>query len=353
MKFIPPLSAILTLIGTTVSLQAIPMFEEGGGRARQKSTLVAEQEAQGRRMSESSSAGEASMNQGHFSRQDGSQELQSSSMESTSISSGRAGAATAPPVLTSTEEHLQASAPAATTGGSLGGHSVTAVDPKPISRQWQPYRPFCNDFTASALRYSTIQVLPRQASATSTQRSQPAEGAATGEEATGSTFLPSTEEQVLTTQTSAASTAISQPAAEEAQELQPREQVIALFTQAADRYQQAADDVYPTDQRGGYLLFTTGCCFFRAAEEAQQPQPRRQVIDLLTQSADLFQQAADVFATGDMHKGIVLFRAGRSFIRAAEDAQERQPQQEIINRHVRTAQKNIEKANSSGSCAIS
>ena len=139
MQFIPPLSAILLLIGTTVSLQAIPMFEEGEDPARQKSTPGAAQEAQGRRISESSSAGEASMDQGHFSRQDGSQELQSSSMEGTSISSATA---TDSIVLTSTEEHLQASAPAATTGGSLGGHSVTAVDPKPISRQWQPYRLF-------------------------------------------------------------------------------------------------------------------------------------------------------------------------------------------------------------------
>ena len=161
MQFIPPLSAILLLIGTTFSLQAIPMFGEG----------------ELHRASESSSAGGASMNQGHFYRQDGSQELQSSSMERTSISSATA---TDSIVLTSTEEHLQASAPAATTGGSLEGRSVAAVDPKPIFRQRQPYRPFCNDFTASALRYSTIkQVLTPQSSAASTAISQPAAGAAT------------------------------------------------------------------------------------------------------------------------------------------------------------------------------
>ena len=149
MQFIPPLSAILLLIGTTVSLQAIPMFEEGEDPARQKSTPGAAQEAQGRRISESSSAGEASMDQGHFYRQDGSQELQSSSMERTSISSGTARAGTDSTVASTEKQHLQASPPAATAGGSLEGHSVTAVDPKPISRQWQPYRPFCNDFTAS------------------------------------------------------------------------------------------------------------------------------------------------------------------------------------------------------------
>ncbi|MCX6958135.1 MAG: hypothetical protein NT164_06330 [Verrucomicrobiae bacterium] len=137
MQFIPPLSAILLLIGTTFSLQAIPMFGEGEGRAGQKSALVAEkEEAAGRRISESSSAGGASMNEGHyFSRQNGPKKIQSSSMERTSISSGTAGAATDSTVLPSTEEQdPHASEPAATTGDSFQGHSVAAVEPKPLYR---------------------------------------------------------------------------------------------------------------------------------------------------------------------------------------------------------------------------
>ena len=605
------------------------------------------------------------MNQGHFYRQDGSQELQSSSMERTSISSGTARAGTDSTVASTEKQHLQASPPAATAGGSLEGHSVTAVDPKPISRQWQPYRPFCNDFTASALRCSTIQGLPRQASATSTQTSQPAaeeatvpivasteehlqasapaaaggslEGHSVAAVAPGTSYRdgpqgwqvqdattgtwkatdrfadnskganfstppdrhiaavsaiganynrsetidkrkatfkaelcqeqikdssPESERRIfgfqhliavlekassyqnamvchlqesrsarsislqksyfskinespnkiekiahqlevnikdlLTHQAlldimeahiaphitlgeppphrllgakqclidgishqkafieakaayakllpppyevidEATQTAIDQlastcrqesllarkiplthnrelnvafyshyeaearhQAAEEAQQPQPREQVIALFTQAADRYRQAADACATGDRDGGLRLAVAGTSFFLAAEEAREPQPREQVIAWSTQSADLFQQAAAAFATGDTDRGISLNRAGRCFFIADEEAQQlqareqvialftqaadlfqqaaaacaprsrlalveagrcfllaaseaQQPQsdQAIIDRYVRNAQENIRKANSSGSCAIS
>ena len=117
-------------------------------------------------------------------------------------------------------------------------------------------------------------------------------------------------------------------AAKEAQELQPRGQVIALFTQSADRYQQAAAACAP---RSRLALGKAGRCFFLAAEEAPQPQAQEQVIALFTQAADLFQQAAAAFATGVMTKSpLLLVDAGNSFLRAAEEAQQPQAQEEVI-----------------------
>ena len=49
----------------------------------------------------------------------------------------------------------------------------------------------------------------------------------------------------------------------------------------------------------------------QAAEEAQQPQPREQVIDLFTQAADLHRQGAAACATGDTYRGRAL--AARAF----------------------------------------
>ena len=96
-----------------------------------------------------------------------------------------------------------------------------------------------------------------------------------------------------------------------------------------------------------------GESFFSVAEEAQQPQPRKQVIDFFTQSANLHQQAAALYATGDTERGWLLFTAGNSFVHAALESKRPQPDQAIIYRHVRNAQENIKKTKPQESCAIS
>ncbi|MCX6957140.1 MAG: hypothetical protein NT164_01165 [Verrucomicrobiae bacterium] len=129
MKAIPPISAIVLLIGTTFSLQAIPMFGEGEYPARPESRLAAEQkEEAGRRISESPSRDENQ--ESDLPRQDQMPEIQDPSMEHASISSsGTAGAETERPIPTSAEqEHLQDSGPAAAEG-SFEGHSVAAAQP--------------------------------------------------------------------------------------------------------------------------------------------------------------------------------------------------------------------------------
>ena len=589
MQFIPPLSAILLLIGTTFSLQAIPMFGEGEGRAGQKSALVAEkEEAAGRRISESSSAGGASMNEGHyFSRQNGPKKIQSSSMERTSISSGTAGAATDSTVLPSTEEQdPHASEPAATTGDSFQGHSVAAVEPKPLYRLapegwqemsgtegWQSTHRFDNT-TPTAAHTSTPPAIHRAAvtffgnnynrsetidkrkatfqaelcqkqikdsspesehrifglqhliavleKASSYQKAMVRhlqESGSAGSISLQKSYFSKINEspnkiekiahqlevdikdllthqalldiveayidphitlgehppqhllntrQVLidcishqkafieaktayakslpppyevidkATQTAIDQRALTcrresflarilnpltyhleckelnaassshyeaearQQAVLEAQQPQPQERVTALFTQAADLFQQAATAHATGDRNRGIALSTAGRSFVRAAleaqlpqpqeqvitwftqaadlfqqaaaayatgykallsnagrsfvraaEEAHQPQPREQVIALFTQAADLYQQSAAAYATGDTNRGSALSAAGHFFLNAAEEAQQPQPDQAIIDRNVRNAQGNIEKADSSGSCAIS
>ena len=142
-------------------------------------------------------------------------------------------------------------------------------------------------------------------------------------------------------------------AAVEAQQPQPRKQVIDLFTQSADLRQQAIAAYATGDTERGIALAKADSSFVRAAEEAQEFQPRKQVIDFFTQSANLHQQAADVFATGDTERGRLLFTAGNSFVHAALESKRPQPDQAIIYRHVRNAQENIKKTKPQESCAIS
>ena len=149
-------------------------------------------------------------------------------------------------------------------------------------------------------------------------------------------------------------------AAEEAQRPQPREEAITRFTQVADLYQQVADLLqqatvaYVKDNLTSYVyLCDAVSALSRAAEEAQEPQPREQVITLLTQVADLSQQAADAFARGDVERGNHLSYAISALSDAAYEARRPQPQQAIINKCIREAQEDIERANRSGWCPIS
>ena len=139
----------------------------------------------------------------------------------------------------------------------------------------------------------------------------------------------------------------------EAQKPQPQNQVIAWYTRSAGLHQQAVTAEDEGKLQKAICLKNAGISLFGAAEEAQKPQPQEQVIDWYIQAADLHKQAVEAKDAGQTKKAFYLNDAGISFFSAAEEAQKTQPQDQVINAHLREAERLKQMASENSCCTIS
>lgn len=132
-------------------------------------------------------------------------------------------------------------------------------------------------------------------------------------------------------------------AVKEAQEPQPREQAIKLYIQSADRYNQSAAACIEISV---FKLFKFSTKEYleasakdlgQAAKEAQQLQAREQVIKLLTQKADYYEKAAALEAAGNSEEAERFTRPINALSRAVREAQQRQPREEVIDLFTQSA----------------
>jgi hypothetical protein len=123
----------------------------------------------------------------------------------------------------------------------------------------------------------------------------------------------------------------------EAQKPNPKQQSIDCFTQSASLYKEAAEaDTAGLNKKGRYLD-TAGLTFSDAAREAQKPTPNQQIIDWFTQSASLFKEAAEAYAAGQNGKVSYLDKAANAFSYAALEAQKPNPKQQSIDLFTQSA----------------
>ena len=141
-------------------------------------------------------------------------------------------------------------------------------------------------------------------------------------------------------------------AAKEAQELQPRKQVIELFTQVADRFNQAATTSPTSDPTKAFNLSHSALALYEVVKEAQQSEPREQVIELFTKSADRFNEAATACGEGYFKKARYLCNSANALSEAAILIQQNQPEQ-AIEIQLNKAAEEYERASNSFSCTIS
>ena len=142
-------------------------------------------------------------------------------------------------------------------------------------------------------------------------------------------------------------------AAREAQTLNPNQQIIDRFTQAAGLYQQAAEAWNSALPKKAICLSNAGVALQVAAREALRDQPNQEAIDWVTHSARLYQQAAEALEALP-EKADYLYNAGISFFRAAEEAQKLEPNQQQIETLLIEARDSESKAaRENQSCAIS
>ncbi len=122
---------------------------------------------------------------------------------------------------------------------------------------------------------------------------------------------------------------------EEIQQDQPRENVIDLHTQAAGLYQQAADAKKQLSIKTSYLGYA-GDALCEAAREAQGAG-RQNLIDLYTQAAGLHQQAAAAGYGTDGSQAFYLKKAGDALSNAARETQQNKPRPDLITLYTRAA----------------
>ena len=131
---------------------------------------------------------------------------------------------------------------------------------------------------------------------------------------------------------------------EEQQQTEPQQLSNNLYQQAANFYKQAAnatESVHPFEQYNAHYLAKAGTALYRAAREAQQVQPRQKVIDLYQQAANLYQQAAPLDLeygnNGNGKRKLYLEKQGDALCEQAAEAAEQQPQQNVINLYQQVA----------------
>jgi len=112
---------------------------------------------------------------------------------------------------------------------------------------------------------------------------------------------------------------------------QPRQPVIDLLTRSVEVYQQAAAE---NNSSKAARLSDAGNALYSAALEAQRLQPREQVIAFLTRSAELRQQGA---AENNPLKANLLRLVGEALSWAASEAQQLQPREQLIDLLTRSA----------------
>ncbi|MDH4469385.1 MAG: hypothetical protein QE493_00220, partial [Verrucomicrobiae bacterium] len=122
-----------------------------------------------------------------------------------------------------------------------------------------------------------------------------------------------------------------QSVAEEAQKPNPNQQIIDWFTKSASLHQQAAEAEAEGLNKKAEYLCNAGTALFSAATEAQKPEPKQQSIDWFTQSASLYQQAAEAEAEGLNKKAEYLCNAGAALYKAAQEAQKPEPKPQSID----------------------
>ena len=141
-------------------------------------------------------------------------------------------------------------------------------------------------------------------------------------------------------------------AAQEAQAIQPRQQVIDLLTKLANFSQQAVAAKEAGNSDKAYYLDQACDALSNAARAVQSIQPRQQAIDLFTKSANLRQQAGAARDAGNSDKAYYLDQACHALCNAARAAQSIQPNQERINDFLRQSEESVNRANQASSCTI-
>ena len=122
-----------------------------------------------------------------------------------------------------------------------------------------------------------------------------------------------------------------QEIAEEAQKLNPNQQIIDWFTQSASLRIEAKEAEDANQSIKAFNLNRAGVALTRAALEAQKPNLNQQIIDWFTQSANLYQQAVEASAAGQNIKALHLNNAGNALINVALEAQKPNPNQQCID----------------------
>ncbi|MDH4469518.1 MAG: hypothetical protein QE493_00910, partial [Verrucomicrobiae bacterium] len=103
------------------------------------------------------------------------------------------------------------------------------------------------------------------------------------------------------------------------------------LAQSASIHQQYSEAEAAGQHYKAVFLDRAGDALLKAAEEAQKPNPNQQSIDLFTQSSGFHQQAAEAEAAGQIYKAVFLDRAGAALFIAAEEAQNPNPNQQSID----------------------
>jgi hypothetical protein len=115
-------------------------------------------------------------------------------------------------------------------------------------------------------------------------------------------------------------------------------QIIDLYTQAASMFQLAAKAIDEGQDKKAEYLSDAGWGLDNAALEAQKPtsnpETSKQIIDLYTQAASMLQLAAKAIDEGQNIKAIDLNYAGSALFDAVSEAQKRNPNQQIIQQKI-------------------
>ncbi len=125
---------------------------------------------------------------------------------------------------------------------------------------------------------------------------------------------------------------LNDQASREAQRPQPRQQIIDLLTRSAELFKQAAQENNPEKAEA---LSDAALAFRDATQEAQRPQPRQQVIDLFTRSAEISIQVAQ---ENSSKKIATLNTVALTFSRIVQEMQKYRPNQGVIDLYTRSAE---------------
>jgi hypothetical protein len=125
----------------------------------------------------------------------------------------------------------------------------------------------------------------------------------------------------------------------------PRQEIIDRFLEAAQLHQQAAAALDNTDDpnrvKRALYLHNAGKSCVRAAQEAQKEKPRQEIIARFLEAAPLYQQAAAALDKMDNPNSVkrahYLGYAGTCLVSAAKEAQEENPDQTKISNLLRRA----------------
>ncbi|MFI0348031.1 MAG: hypothetical protein ACH346_04575 [Chthoniobacterales bacterium] len=120
-------------------------------------------------------------------------------------------------------------------------------------------------------------------------------------------------------------------AARETLQDQPNKRAINLLTGSANAYEQAAEAEAQGEQQCARYLNNAGLSFHEAAMEALEDQPNERTISLFIGSANACQQAAETVVQGEQQCARYLNNAGLSFFEAAREALKDQPNERAIN----------------------